>query len=546
MSQRELLFLALGGAGEIGMNLNLYAYDDQWLMVDLGISFGDDTLPGIDVVMPDPAFIVERREKLLGLVLTHAHEDHLGAVAHLWPQLECPIYATPFAASVLRRKLLEAGLIDRAHITVVPLGGKFTLGPFELELVTMTHSIPEPNALAIRTPLGTILHTGDWKIDPEPLLGEATDEAALRRFGDEGVLAMVCDSTNVFVPGEAGSEADVRRSLIEIIAGCKQRVAVTCFASNLARVESVAVAAEANGRHAVLVGRAINRMVEAAKENGYLLNMPRTVDEKEASWLPADKLVMICTGSQGEPGAALSRLAADEHPMLHLSPGDTVVFSSRIIPGNERSIGRLHNRLVAMGLHVVTEKDSFVHVSGHPGRDELARLYQWVRPKIALPVHGELRHMAEHAALARQMQVPETIIAPNGTLVRLAPNKPEIIDHVYSGRLALDGSRLIPLNPQALKSRRQIVMNGAATVTLIADKAGKLLAEPRVSVQGFEGGDAINAACQDAVAAIMLALKGRLKGEEATIRQETAILARRAFKQRLGKKPLTDVQIVRI
>ncbi len=546
MSQRELLFLALGGAGEIGMNLNLYAYDDQWLMVDLGISFGDDTLPGIDVVMPDPAFIVERREKLLGLVLTHAHEDHLGAVAHLWPQLECPIYATPFAASVLRRKLLEAGLIDRAHITVVPLGGKFTLGPFELELVTMTHSIPEPNALAIRTPLGTILHTGDWKIDPEPLLGEATDEAALRRFGDEGVLAMVCDSTNVFVPGEAGSEADVRRSLIEIIAGCKQRVAVTCFASNLARVESVAVAAEANGRHAVLVGRAINRMVEAAKENGYLLNMPRTVDEKEASWLPADKLVMICTGSQGEPGAALSRLAADEHPMLHLSPGDTVVFSSRIIPGNERSIGRLHNRLVAMGLHVITEKDSFVHVSGHPGRDELARLYQWVRPKIALPVHGELRHMAEHAALARQMQVPETIIAPNGTLVRLAPNKPEIIDHVYSGRLALDGSRLIPLNPQALKSRRQIVMNGAATVTLIADKAGKLLAEPRVSVQGFEGGDAINAACQDAVAAIMLALKGRLKGEEATIRQETAILARRAFKQRLGKKPLTDVQIVRI
>jgi ribonuclease J len=546
MNEKELLFLALGGAGEIGMNLNLYAYDDQWLMVDLGISFGDETLPGIDVVMPDPSFIVERRDKLLGLVLTHAHEDHLGAVAHLWPRLECPIYATPFAASVLRRKLLEASLIDRARITEVPLGGKFTLGPFELELVTMTHSIPEPNALAIRTPVGTILHTGDWKIDPDPLLGEVTDEAALRRFGDEGVLAMVCDSTNVFVPGEAGSESDVRKSLSELIAKCRLRVAVTCFASNLARVESIAVAAEASGRHAVLVGRAINRMVEAAKENGYLLQMPRTVDEKEASWLPADKIVMICTGSQGEPGAALSRLAADEHPFLHLSPGDTVIFSSRIIPGNERSIGRLHNRLVAMGIEVITEKDSFVHVSGHPGRDELARLYQWVRPRVAIPVHGELRHMAEHAALARQMQVPETIIAPNGTLVRLAPGRSEIIDHVHSGRLALDGTQLIKLDPHALKTRRQIVFNGAATVTLVADRAGKLLAEPRVSVQGFDASDEVNAACQDAVAAIMLAFKGQLRGEETGIRQETAILARRAFKQRLGKKPLTDVQIVRI
>jgi ribonuclease J len=546
MSHKELLFVALGGAGEIGMNLNLYAYDDQWLMVDLGVTFGEDQLPGIDVVMPDPAFIVDRRDKLLGVVLTHAHEDHLGAVAHLWPQLQCPIYATPFAASVLRRKLTEAGLLERAKITEVPLGGKFKLGPFELELVTMTHSIPEPNALAIRTPLGTILHTGDWKIDPEPLIGEVTDEAALRRFGDEGVLAMVCDSTNVFVPGEAGSEADVRRSLVEIIAGCTQRVAVTCFASNLARVESIAIAAEANGRHAVLVGRALNRMVEAARENGYLLQMPRTVDEKEASWLPADKIAMICTGSQGEIGAAMSRLANNENQSLHLSAGDTVVFSSRIIPGNERSIGRLHNRLVAMGVNVITEKDEFVHVSGHPGRDELARLYQWVRPMVAIPVHGELRHMAEHAALARSVQVPEAIIAPNGTMVRLAPGRAEIIDHVPTGRLALDGSQLIRLDPHALKTRRQMVFNGAATVTLVADAAGKLLTAPRVVVQGFDLTNEVTGACQDAVALIGKTLNGRVGGEEDAVRQSVAILARRAFKARLGKKPLTDVQIVRI
>ncbi len=546
MSGKELLFLALGGAGEIGMNLNLYAYGGQWLMVDLGVTFGEDQLPGVDVVMPDPAFIVERRDKLLGLVLTHAHEDHLGAVAYLWPQLECPIYATPFAASVLRRKLTDAGLLDRARITEVPLGGKFALGPFELELVTMTHSIPEPNALAIRTPAGLILHTGDWKIDPEPLIGGTTDEAALRRFGDAGVLAMVCDSTNVFVPGEAGSEADVRRALTEIVGECRQRVAVSCFASNLARVESIALAAEANGRHAVLVGRALNRMVEAARENGYLLQMPRMLDDKEASWLPADKIVMICTGSQGEQGAALSRLANDEHPTLHLSAGDTVVFSSRIIPGNERSIGRLHNRLVAMGIRVITEKDRFVHVSGHPGRDELARLYQWVRPRVAVPVHGELRHMAEHAALARTIQVPETVVAPNGSLVRLAPGRAEIVDHVPSGRLALDGNQLVRLDPQAFKARRQMVFNGAVTVTLVADGAGRLLTAPKVLAQGFDENVEVGDACQDAVAAIAQALGGLIGADESAVRQSVAILARRAFKKRLAKKPLTDVQIVRI
>jgi len=546
MSDRELLFLSLGGAGEIGMNLNLYAYDDQWLMLDLGITFGDEQAPGVDVIMPDPAFIVERRDKLLGVVLTHAHEDHLGAVAHLWPQLRCPIYATPFAASVLRRKLTDAGLRDEAIITEVPLGGSFELGPFRLELITMTHSIPEPNAVAITTPAGTILHTGDWKIDPEPLLGEVTDEAALRRLGDAGVLAMVCDSTNVFVPGEAGSEADVRRALRALIAGCRQRVAVTCFASNLARVESVAHAAEDNGRHPVLVGRALNRMVEAARENGYLGGMPRTIDEKEAAWLPREKVLMICTGSQGENGAAMYRLANDEHPTLHLENGDTVVFSSRIIPGNEKSIGRLHNRLVQMGVEVLTERDAFVHVSGHPARDELTRLYQWVRPKVAIPVHGELRHLNEHAKLARDIQVPEAIVAPNGTVVRLSPGPAEIIDHVFTGRLGLDGTRMIRLDNASLRPRKQMIFNGAASVTLVADAKGRLLASPRLTVHGFPEGEDLDQIRLEALEAVAKALSGKDIGTDDQARQLSSQAVRRVFKARLGKRPVTEVEIVRI
>jgi ribonuclease J len=542
----ELLFLALGGAGEIGMNLNLYGYDDQWLMLDLGITFGDETAPGVDVIMPDPAFIVERRDKLLGVVLTHAHEDHLGAVAHLWPQLRCPIFATPFAASVLRRKLTDANLINTALITEVPLGGKIKLGPFDIELITMTHSIPEPNAVAIRTPLGTILHTGDWKIDPEPLLGEVTDEAALRKLGDDGVLAMVCDSTNVFVPGEAGSEAEVRKALAELIGQCKQRVAVTCFASNLARVESVAHAADANGRHPVLVGRALNRMVEAARENGYLGGMPRTIDEKEAAWLPPDKVLMICTGSQGENGAAMHRLAYDEHPTLHLERGDTVIFSSRIIPGNEKSIGRLHNRLVALGVEVLTERDAFVHVSGHPARDELTRLYQWVRPKVAIPVHGELRHLNEHAQLARAVQVPEAIVAPNGTLVRLAPGNAEIIDHIPTGRLGLDGNRLIRLDSDSLRPRKQMIFNGAVTVTLVADASGKLLATPRLSVHGFPEGDDLAEIEADAAAAVAKTFEGERLRDDNSAAMLASQAVRRVFKARTGKRPVMDVQIVRI
>jgi ribonuclease J len=547
-AHEELVFLPLGGAGEIGMNLNLYGYAGKWLMVDLGITFGDDSTPGVDVVMPDPAFIVERREALVGLVLTHAHEDHLGAVPDLWPQLRCPVYATPFAASVLRRKLSEAGIAGTVPVTEVALGSRFSLGPFDLELVTMTHSILEPNALAIRTPAGTVLHTGDWKIDPAPLIGEVTDEAALRRIGDEGVLAMVCDSTNVFVEGESGSESDVRQALERLIAGRTGRVAVTCFASNLARVDSIAKAAVAVGRRPALVGRALYRMVDAARENGYLLDFPTTVAERDVGWLPRNEVCLICTGSQGEPRAALARLAQDDHPDIDLEPGDTVIFSSRVIPGNERSIGRIQNLLSERGIEIVSDSAE-IHVSGHPAREELVRLYQWVRPRVAIPVHGEHRHLVEHAALARACQVPEAIVAPNGSVVRLAPGPPTVIDHVPTGRLVRDGTRLLSIEDPALRDRRRVIWNGAVVATLVVDRAGRLLAPPALSMQGIGSDAAAQAATAEAIEALTSAVEGlepsRRDSDDAL--QEAARRAvRHAFRVRIGKKPLTDVQVVRI
>ena len=546
-SDDELLFLALGGAGEIGMNLNLYGHAGKWLMVDLGIAFGDDSMPGVEVVMPDPAFIEQRRDDLVGIVLTHAHEDHLGAVPDLWPRLRAPVYATPFAASVLRRKLLEAGMVDAVPITEIPLGGKFKVGPFDLELITMTHSILEPNALAIRTPLGTVFHTGDWKIDPEPLLGDLTDEARLKTIGEEGALAMVCDSTNVFVEGEAGSEATVRANLERLVRTRKSRVAVTCFASNLARVESIAKAAVAAGRHPVLAGRALQRMVELAKECGYLLDFPPCVDERQAGYLPRDRALFICTGSQGEPRATMAKLAGNEHRDLVLEEGDTAIFSSRVIPGNERSVGRLQNALMARGVEVITDHDADIHVSGHPARDELVRVYQWIRPRIALPVHGEVRHMVEHAALARSCQVPETVVAPNGTLVRLAPGPAEIIDHVHAGRLARDGDVTIPVAGVALQERRKLLWNGAATATLVIDRDGRPKADPQVSLRGMEDADG------GLASAVVAGLKESLADlsaselrDDGRIEEAARRTVRRVVRAHTGKKPLTDVHIVRI
>ncbi|MCP5367448.1 MAG: ribonuclease J [Hyphomicrobiales bacterium] len=549
-AKKELCFLPLGGAGEIGMNLNLYGFgaagDEDWVMVDLGVTFGSGA-PGIDVIMPDPAFIEERRDRLLGLVLTHAHEDHLGAVPYLWPRLECPVYATPFTASVLRRKLAEVDLLDRVPIHEVPLKGRMTIGPFDMELITLTHSIPEPNGIAIRTPAGAVLHTGDWKFDPDPVIGEAADEDALRRLGDEGVLAIVCDSTNVFSPGDSGSEADLLPSLTELIAGCEGRVAVACFATNVARLETIARAAQANDRDVVLAGRSLERISQAAMDNGYLDGIPAFLDESMAGYLPRDKCLIVCTGSQGEPRAALARIASGEHPRVDLEAGDTVIFSSREIPGNEYAIGRMQNMLIRRGVRVVTPRDHFVHVSGHPARDELTRMYQLARPRVSVPVHGELRHLVEHAALARTCQVSHAVVAENGAMVRLDPDAPGVVDHVPAGRLVLEGNRVVPIQGDLVRERSRALFNGTAFVSVAVNAAGDLVGEPHLSTVGLvEEGEhaALDAAARAARAAVR-ELGGTVK-DDAALAEAVRIAVRRVFRDSHDKRPVTKVHLIRV
>ncbi len=546
----ELLFLSLGGAGEIGMNLNLFGHDGAWLMVDLGITFGDEETPGIDVIMPDPTFIAERADSLAGLVITHAHEDHVGAVHHLWRRLRCPVYVTPFTASILRRKLAEAKLGDEVEIIEVPLSGRFDVGPFDVEFITLTHSIPEPNACVIRTAAGTVMHTGDWKLDSDPKVGSTTDEAALIRAGEEGVLAMTCDSTNVFVNGWTGSEGDVRNKLTELVGQFDNRVVVACFASNIARLETIAHAGMAHDRNVALVGRSLWRFYDAARENGYLTGIPRFLSPKEAAEVPRDKILMICTGSQGEPRSALARIAADDHGDVHLDPGDAVIFSSRVIPGNEKSIGRLQNRLSALGVDMLTTRDDeHIHVSGHPARDELFQMYQWVRPQIAVPVHGEIRHLRAHAALARECQVPEVHVAPNGTLLRLAPGPAAVIDEVFSGKLALDGKRLIPLGGGVIRERRNMAQNGTAVVTLALDRDGELRGDPQITTHGVFDLVADPDIADDMIDAVYDAIEdmpARARRGDDAIRDAVRIGLRRCLRAICGKRPKTEVHLVRV
>jgi ribonuclease J len=546
----ELLFLALGGAGEIGMNLNLYGHAGKWLMIDLGITFGDESTPGIEVIMPDISFIRERVGDLVGLVLTHAHEDHIGAVPYLWPQLRCPLYATPFTASVLRRKLEEAGLAREAPITPIPMSGKVSLPPFEVELITLTHSIPEPNAVVVRTPLGAVLHTGDWKLDPTPLIGDATDEAALRRLGDGGVLAMVCDSTNVFVEGASGSEGDVRESLRDLVGRLRNRVAVACFASNVARLETITHVAMEHGRQVALVGRSLWRMVASAQENGYLTDLPEFIQEHDVGYFPREKILMICTGSQGEPRSALARIARKEHPHVALEPGDAVVFSSRTIPGNEKSIARLQNELTHQDIRVITDREEDIHVSGHPARDELIEMYQMIRPQIAIPVHGEARHIKEHVALAKECQVPQALEAANGAIIRLAPGPAEIIAAVPSGRLGLDGKALLRMDSDMIRHRHRMSFNGLVMVSIVLGKDGKLLAPPQVSLEGLldsgEIGERAIVAMSKAVAEAVDGLSRAQLQDTEELTEACRLAARRWFHKAYDKKPVTKVHVMRL
>ena len=549
LGEQELYFVPLGGTGEIGMNLNLYGHNGAWLMVDLGIIFGDPRLPGIDVEMPDPAFIVERRADLAGLILTHAHEDHIGAVPYLWEKLRCPVYATKFTAALLRRKLAEVGLLDEVPLTEVPLSGSFSVGPFDIELITLTHSIPEPNALVIRTAAGTVLHTGDWKLDPTPLVGDTYDEQRLKALADENVLAMVGDSTNAMVWADAGSEAEVREQLLKVVRGLENRVAVACFASNVARLETVIEVAEACGRRVCLLGRSMHRIVECAREAGYLLNHRPFVAEEEIDYLPRSEVLLLCTGSQGEPRAALWRIARGDYSNVVLNRGDAVVFSSRVIPGNETTIFELQNALAEAGVDVITDHDHDIHVSGHPGRGELVQMYQWVRPRVAIPVHGEARHLAAHAEIAKQCQVPQQIVGRNGKVIRLAPGEPAIVGEVPSGRLVYDGRRLLARDSAVLKGRQKLMFNGAVAVTLVMDEAGALDGEPEISTVGLyepaeEEEDLVEleTAIQDAVHR----LGKRERKDDTAVEEAAGQAVRRTVNRLLGKKPMTMVHVIRL
>jgi len=543
-----LFFVPLGGSGEIGMNLNVYGYRDQWLIVDCGVTFGEEEhQPGVEVIMADPAFIVERRDRLLGIVATHAHEDHIGAIPYLWPQLQCPVWATPFTAALLRAKLIESGLAGQVRITTVPMSGRFQIGPFDLELITLTHSIPEPNAVVIRTSAGTVLHTGDWKLDPEPLIGSPTDEARLREVGDEGVLAIVCDSTNALRPGSSGSEGELRRSLTELIGRYDGRVAVACFASNVARLQTIAHAARTNDRDVALVGRSLWRIEKAARETGYLADVPRFLTEDEAGYVPRDKILMICTGSQGEPRAALARIARDDHPNVTLEEGDVVIFSSRIIPGNETAINRLHNALVRLGVEVVTAEDHFVHVSGHPARDELVRMYQMIRPEIAIPVHGEARHLVAHAELARTCQVRDALVIQNGDMIRLDRAGASVVDEVPVGRIAQDGKSLVPLSGDVLRQRRRAGRDGSVVASLVLDRRGRLAAPPQITMIGLaETSDAPVSLLRDALSDAMEDLPAPMRHDDEAVRDTARRVLRRALNERFGKRPLVEIQLVRL
>nr|WP_294507934.1 ribonuclease J [uncultured Rhodopila sp.] len=546
----DLAFLPLGGTGEIGMNLNLYRWREngreKWLAVDCGIGFGGSELPEVEVMMADPGFIADRRKDLVGLVITHAHEDHIGAVAWLWPQLQCPVYATPFAAAVLRRKLNEAGLVNQVKVNVVPPGGKIDLKPFALRFIRLSHSIPEAQALAIETPAGIVLHTGDWKLDPNPLIGPPTDEAALAALGDKGVLAIIGDSTNAMVEGHSGSELDVRNTLTALIRDLTGRVAVTCFASNVARMESIALAAQDAGRSVALVGRSLRNMDAAARECGYFKSLPPFLTEDDIDDVSDDNILMIVTGSQGEPRSALSRIARDDHPRVSLGEGDTVIFSSRMIPGNERAIGTVQDQLVRAGVRLMTDDDHLVHVSGHPARDELRRMYRLVKPRYAVPVHGEWRHLSAHAELAREAG-SEAFMMEDGDILTLFPGRPAITDSAPIGRLVVDGTRLVPLKGEVMSARRRMLFNGIVVASLAVDQSGRVLGRPKVSAPGLldpEDGEADRVA--DDFAVTLRDLPHDLRRDDSALADAARAALRRTLGRRLGKRPMVDVHLIRV
>jgi ribonuclease J len=553
MAQNELVFAALGGIGEIGMNLSIYGFGDerrrQWIIVDCGVSFAsEEHLPGVDLILPDIRYLIEERSNILALVLTHGHEDHMGALIDLWPRLKVPIYATPFTAALFEARRASEPGAPKIPIQVVPLGGHLQIGPFALDFISVAHSIPESNALAIRSPAGTVLHTGDWKIDPTPLIGGLTDVAKLAALGDAGVLALVGDSTNAVRDGRSPSEADVAKTLSELIRNAPRRVAVTTFASHVGRLRAVADAARAAEREVVVVGRAMERVVQVARETGYLDGVQEFRGIESYSYLPPEKVVALCTGSQGEPRAALARIAEEEHPDVALSRGDRVIFSARPIPGNEKAIARVMNGLVEQGIEVITDRTHLVHVSGHPRRDELRDMIGWVRPKILIPAHGEALHLAEHAALARRAGVPQVLLCRNGDLVRLALGSAEIIDQLPSGRLYKDGSLVIEAEARTIAARRRLSFSGIVSVAIAMTEKGALAGYPEVELIGLPetdaGGTALAEVARRAVEEGFEALPKPRRRDPNEVAESLRRAVRAAIAERWGKKPICHVHVI--
>tara|TARA_B100000963_G_scaffold340281_1_gene338787 strand:- start:3265 stop:4923 length:1659 start_codon:yes stop_codon:yes gene_type:complete len=551
--KQELLFCPLGGAGEIGANMNLYGYgnpgEHKWIMVDIGVTFADDTLPGIDLIYPDPGFIIDKKDSLLGIVVTHAHEDHIGAIAHLWPMLKCNIYATPFTAVLIQEKFREKHVDINNYLKIVELNGIVDLGPFLIEYVAMTHSILEPNGLRIKTPAGVVLHTGDWKIDENPMVGKNIDIDRLKQIGKEGVLAMVCDSTNIFTVGRSGSEQTVRKSLLKIMERLKKRIVMTSFASNVARMETIFYCAEKTERQISLVGRSMHRIFKAARQCGYLKNITDPIDPREAKNISREKIVYLCTGSQGEPMGAMTRISNYTHPDVFIEKGDAIIFSSKIIPGNEKKLYKLHNQLVKNGMEVISEENEFVHVSGHPNRDEMKDMYNWVKPKCVIPVHGEHRHLIEHINFAKEMQVPHPVLVENGDIVKIFPgDKPKVYDKAPTGRLYLDGNISVHEQSQSIKDRKNLSSNGYLEVTLLINAKGNIHDNPILSFRGLpiNEEDEFTYELESEIEKITKSFKIGSRKQEHNLIDALKIACRKFTKEKIGKKPYTNINLVNI
>ena len=548
MSDSDLVFLPLGGTGEIGMNCNLYGYGKKgkrdWIMVDLGVTFGRQDEPGIELITPDISFIEQHRDRLHGLLLTHGHEDHIGAVGHLWPRLKCPIFATPFTAELVKSKLAERGLLDQIKLNIIEPDAHIDLGPFSIDYICLTHSIAEPSALAIEVNGHRALHTGDWKIDPDPVIGRLTEVERLKALGDAGIDAIICDSTNVLSPGRSGSEAEVGAMLEEVVAESTGRVIITTFASNVARLTSIAQVAVRTGRHLCLAGRGMHKIYNAARETGYLTQFPELIEDSDAGYLPPDKLLICCTGSQWEANAALGRMASGHHPHLTLEAGDRVIFSSKMIPGNEKDILNLQNRLAALDVEIISPNGTDIHVSGHPCRDELEDMYGWARPRAAIPVHGEHRHLIEHAKLAHELGVPEPVRIHNGDMVRLAPGPAEVIDVVPSGRFYLDGDILSDGRETATRDRKKASYNGVVFVAVPLDAAHRLAGDIAVETVGLPQNDGMVKLADWVLDAVERCIpsNGRLTPERAE--HDMRIAVKREMKRRWGKKPIVAISFI--